>query len=111
MNTEKVWETICHKEDLIKNSGICALLKNDQQIAIFLTQDDCVFTISNWDPAGKANVLYRGLIGDKQGELYVASPLYKERYSLVTGKCFDNDQLTVTSYETRIENSNVQVYV
>ncbi len=109
MTTTHNWRTICKKQDLVKNSGVCALLENDQQIAIFHTADDQAFSITNWDPAGKANVLYRGIVGDDNGELYVASPLYKERYSLRTGKCLDNDSLTVNSYQTRIIDDEVQI--
>jgi len=109
MTTNKSWQTICQKDDLVKYSGVCALLADDQQIAIFQTSDDQALTINNWDPAGKANVLYRGIVGDENGEIYVASPLYKERFSLTTGRCLDDDALTVTSYETRIVDNSVQV--
>ncbi|OUS31804.1 nitrite reductase small subunit [Thalassotalea sp. 42_200_T64] len=103
------WQTICKKEDLVKYSGVCALLNDEQQVAIFLVDDDNALTISNWDPAGKANVLYRGLIGDADGEVFVASPLYKERFSLTNGRCLDDDTLSVTTYQTRIEQGQVQV--
>ncbi len=109
MTTNKNWQTICHKNDLVKHSGVCALLDNEQQIAIFQTSEDQALTINNWDPAGKANVLYRGIVGDENGEIYVASPLYKDRFSLKTGRCLDDDALTVTSYETRIVDNSVQV--
>jgi nitrite reductase (NADH) small subunit len=109
MTTSKNWHTICNKNDLVKHSGICALLENDQQIAIFQTKENEALTINNWDPAGNANVLYRGIIGDLNGEFFVASPLYKERFSLQTGKCLDDDSLSVTSYQTRIVDNSVQV--
>lgn len=109
MTTSNDWQTICKTSDLVKNSGVCALLDDEQQIAIFQTHDDQAYAISNWDPAGNANVLYRGLIGDSNGEIYVASPLYKERYALTSGQCLDNDELSVTSYPTRIINEDVQI--
>ena len=86
MTTEKKWQTICHKNDLVKNSGVCALLANEEQIAIFQVKDEEVYTVGNWDPIGEANVLYRGLIGDSKGDIYVASPLYKQRFVLNNGK-------------------------
>lgn len=110
-NTSTNWKTLCQKDDLVKHSGVCALLDNEQQVAIFLIDDDKAFTISNWDPAGNANVLYRGLIGDDNGEVFVASPLYKERFSLNNGRCLDDESLSVTSYATRIEQGQVQVLV
>lgn len=105
------WQTICHQDDLVKHSGICALLANEQQIAIFKINDDEIYTISNWDPAGNANVLYRGIIGDNEGEFFVASPLYKQRFLLDTGKCLDDESLTVNRFDTRIFDEQVQVLV
>jgi len=110
MTIEKTWQTICHKDDLVKNSGVCALLENEEQIAIFQVKDE-VFTVGNWDPIGEANVLYRGLIGDTKGDIYVASPLYKQRYVLNNGKCLDDETVAIKAYDTRLENDEVQVLV
>lgn len=110
MTTEKKWQTICHKEDLVKNSGVCALLENEEQIAIFHVKDQ-VFSVGNWDPIGEANVLYRGLIGDKKGDIYVASPLYKQRFVLNSGKCLDDESVAIKTYDTRLQNDEVQVLV
>jgi len=111
MTIEKQWQTICHKTDLVNNSGVCALLDNDEQIAIFQVQDEKVFSISNWDPIGEANVLYRGLIGDSKGEIYVASPLYKQRFVLNNGKCLDDEAMSIKAYDTRLQNDEVQVLI
>jgi nitrite reductase (NADH) small subunit len=110
MTIEKKWQTICHKDDLVKNSGVCALLENEEQIAIFQVKDE-VFTVGNWDPIGEANVLYRGLIGDTKGDIYVASPLYKQRYVLNSGKCLDDEAVAIKAYDTRLQNDEVQVLV
>ena len=82
----------CKLSDLIENSGVCALI-NGQQVAIFYLPKEMpsVYAIDNFDPIGKANVLYRGIVGDIKGEIVVASPLYKEHYSLTTGKCLEKD--------------------
>lgn len=109
MTTEKKWQTICHKNDLVKHSGVCALLENEEQIAIFQVNDNDIYSVGNWDPIGKANVLYRGIIGDKKGEIYVASPLYKQRFLLNTGKCLDDDTVAINTFDTRVENEQVQV--
>ena len=90
---------------------MCALLNNSQQIAIFKINDNEVYSIGNWDPAGNANVLYRGIIGDNKGDVFVASPLYKQRFLLRSGKCLDDESLAVASYDTRIHQDQVQVLV
>ena len=109
--TEQNWQTICTKDDLVDNSGVCALV-NDQQIAIFKVKsasNEQVFAVSNWDPAGKANVLYRGLVGSVADSIFVAAPLYKQRYCLETGKCLDDESLSVTVYPVRLEDGKVQL--
>lgn len=105
------WTTVCQTSDLVDNSGVCALV-NEQQIALFKVkqaEQEQVFAISNWDPIGKANVLYRGLIASVGETLAVASPLYKQRYCLTTGVCLDSDDVTVTIYPVKIEQDSVQL--
>ncbi|WDE11484.1 nitrite reductase small subunit NirD [Thalassomonas haliotis] len=109
MANNKNWHTVCHKQDLIADAGICALINRDEQVAIFLINNEQVYSIANWDPIGRANVLSRGITGDEQGEIFVASPLYKQRYSLTSGHCLDDDSITVRHYPTRIENEQVQI--
>jgi len=111
MTIANKWQKICQKSDLVKNSGVCALLDNKEQVAIFQVGDDKIFAINNFDPFGKANVLYRGLIGDKGGEIYVASPLLKQRFILKNGTCLDDEALSVRSYETRITGDCVEVLI
>ncbi|MEZ5529579.1 MAG: nitrite reductase small subunit NirD [Porticoccaceae bacterium] len=101
---------ICQREDLIPNSGICALV-NGQQVAIFYLPEEepQVYAIGNWDPIGKANVLYRGIVGDIQGHLVVASPLYKQHFDLATGQCLENDDVTVPTYQIQLVGEQVVI--
>ncbi len=102
---------ICSTDDLVPNSGVCALLNDDteqEQVAIFYLPDteQKVFAINNWDPIGQANILSRGIICNIDGELTVASPLYKQHFSLTTGKCLEEDA-TVKTYTISIEGDAV----
>ncbi|WDE05753.1 nitrite reductase small subunit NirD [Thalassomonas viridans] len=109
MANNKSWHTVCHKNDLLTGAGVCALVNRDEQVAIFLIDNRRVYSIANWDPIGQANVLSRGITGDEQGEIFVASPLYKQRFSLTSGHCLDDDAVTVPHYPTRIKNEQVQI--
>ncbi len=103
------WTTICDESDLIAGTGVCALL-GDEQVAIFKTRkDEAVYAIGNYDPIGKANVLSRGIIGSIGDEVVVASPLYKQHFSLVSGKCLEDDAVSVKSYEVRVDANKIQV--
>jgi nitrite reductase (NADH) small subunit len=104
-----VWQDVCSTSDLVDNSGVCALI-NAEQVAIFKVVDrgvSHVFALANWDPIGKANVLYRGILGSIGDEYMVASPLYKQHYSLLDGHCFDDDAVSVATYEVKIINDRV----
>lgn len=115
---DQQWQTVCQMEDLISNSGVCALLDQsdktvvDEQVAIFHLPDteQQVYAIGNYDPIGKANVLYRGIVGSIGENLVVASPLFKQHFSLQTGQCLQQD-ISVKNYPVRIMNQQVQLLV
>ena len=103
--------TICAGSDLVQNSGVCALLAingQEHQIALFYLPDteQKIFGLGNWDPLGKANVMSRGIIGNIGDELVVASPLYKQHFSLVTGECLEEEE-SVPVYKVAIDGQNV----
>ncbi|KAF3976865.1 MAG: nitrite reductase small subunit NirD [Methylococcales symbiont of Iophon sp. n. MRB-2018] len=105
----KQWIDVCSQSDLQPDSGVCALVE-DKQIAIFqMNLENKVYAINNFDPFGKANVLSRGLIGDIKGEPMVASPLYKQHFSLKTGQCFEDENVSIETYSIRIKNGRVEV--
>ena len=107
------WEQVCGVNDLQADSGILCLI-GDKQIALFYApaeKEPRVFAIDNYDPLGKANVLSRGIIGDINGEPVVASPLYKEHYNLNTGRCLEDENISVEAYETRIVGDLVEIKV
>src|SRR6202034_1075835 len=83
----------------------CALL-DGRQVAVFRVRGG-VFAIGNHDPASGANVLARGIVGDMGGELVVASPIYKQHFSLVTGRCLEEPELSVPVYLARIVENQV----
>lgn len=104
----KNWTSICPLEDITPNSGVCALVSG-QQVAVFRTADDHVYALSNYDPFSNANVLSRGIVGDLKGELVVASPVYKQHFSLVTGQCIEDEAIKVTSFAARVCNGVIEV--
>ncbi|MEQ1560467.1 MAG: nitrite reductase small subunit NirD [Methyloglobulus sp.] len=105
------WKDICSAEDLQPDSGVCALVEGQQVAIFFLVREEVVYAIHNYDPIGKANVLSRGMIGDIKGELVVASPLYKQHFSLKTGICLEDESIVVPPYPVRIQNGRVEIQV
>ncbi len=108
-NNANHWTDICALDSIVPDTGVCALV-NGKQVAVFrLRADNRVYAISNFDPASSANVLSRGIVGDVQGERVVASPIYKQHYSLTTGRCVEDAALTVPAYPVQVVDGRIQV--
>ena len=101
---------ICEQTDLVANSGVCAIVEG-QQIALFYLPKEIptVYAIGNWDPIGKANVLSRGMVGDINQRLVVASPLYKQHFDLPTGNCIEDSTMSVPVYHVELVADEVLV--
>jgi NAD(P)H-dependent nitrite reductase small subunit len=96
---------ICRLDAIVPNTGVCALV-DGRQVAIFRV-DERVHAIDNFDPFSKANVLSRGIVGDLRGELVVASPVYKQHFSLTTGQCVEDPDVRVTVHPVAVEDGYV----
>lgn len=99
---------VCSVEDLVPGRGACALV-NGVQVAIFRLPRGSVYAIGNHDPFSKANVLSRGIVGDLKGELVVASPIYKQHFSLVSGQCLEKPEVSVPVYPVRTLKGRIEV--
>jgi nitrite reductase (NADH) small subunit len=101
------WRSVCKLDDVLPNTGVCAQLEG-RQIALFRVAD-CLFATDNYDPASAANVLSRGLVGELNGELFVASPIYKHHYGLTTGRCLEDQAKSVSVHPVRVIEGEVWV--
>ena len=105
------WNYVCEASDLVVNSGVCALI-DEKQVAIFnvkMNGTSSLFAVSNFDPIGKANVMYRGLVGSIGGVPVVASPLFKEHYSLESGECIEHPDIHLTSFVIKQDGERIYI--
>ena len=103
------WVDICPLAAIAPNTGVCALIA-DEQVAIFrVGSTEDVFAISNYDPFSKAFVLSRGIVGDRNGITKVASPIYKQNFNLATGQCLDDETVSLVTYAARVMEERVQI--
>ncbi len=105
----ETWIDVCRVEDLEPDAGICALVEGKQIAIFYLPKLNQVFAIGNYDPFSHANVLARGLTGDIGGEPVVASPVYKQHFSLKTGRCIEDESVAVPCYRAHIADGRVQI--
>ena len=105
------WVTVCTIEQILPNTGVCALVEG-QQIAVFRIGDSTeVYALSNYDPFSNAFVLSRGIVGDRNGVPKVASPIYKQNFNLQTGQCFDDETVSIPTFAVRVIDLQVQISV
>ncbi|MBV9313649.1 MAG: nitrite reductase small subunit NirD [Pseudonocardia sp.] len=113
------WETVCRLDRLQPGRGVAALL-GGRQVALFRLPgafgdegaDDVnsvVYAIDNIDPCSGAAVLSRGIVGDRNGQPVVASPIYKQAFSLLTGRCLDDPAQEVEVHKVRVVDGWIQV--
>lgn len=107
---------VCEYARLIPELGVAALV-DGIQVAIFRLWDGSVHAVQNLDPFSGAQVMSRGITGDRGGVPTVASPLYKQVFSLVDGTCLvtmdkqpkDGSAPDLAVYPVTLDNG--QVYI
>jgi nitrite reductase (NADH) small subunit len=107
----ETWFPACRTTDVPSNGGVCVKI-GEQQIALFhLAQNNQWFATDNQCPHRGQMALSRGMLGSRSGEPKIACPFHKKTFSLETGKCFEEDELKVKTYQVKIEDDRVYINV
>lgn len=112
MKARTSWDVVCKVEDLVPESGV-AVWTEDGPVAVFYLPHrlPALFAVSHTDPFSGSNVLARGITGDIKGEPVVASPLYKQHFSLITGQCLEDETVTVKTYPVLLDGDQIRLEV
>jgi nitrite reductase (NADH) small subunit len=102
------WQPVCRVVELEVGRGATALV-HGQAIAIFRTQDDRVYALGNHDPFARASVIARGIVGVRGGVPFVASPAHRHAFDLRSGRCLDDDHVSIPAYDVRVVEGVVLV--
>jgi nitrite reductase (NADH) small subunit len=105
---EGTWVAVCRLDRIVPDTGVAAVI-GGVQVAVFRLRDDQVHAIDNLDPCSGANVLSRGIVGDVDGRVFVASPIHKQRFDLRTGACLDLEATRVGCHPVRVVDGIVEV--
>jgi nitrite reductase (NADH) small subunit len=107
--SQESWTTVCALDEIVPDTGVCCLV-GQRQVAVFRLGDgDRILAIGNYDPFSKANVLSRGIVGDRAGRAKVASPIFKQSFDLETGECLDDPAVSVPTFAVRVRDGIVEV--
>lgn len=105
---QMTWTEICPVDAIPLEAGVAALV-DGEAVAIFRTYSGEVFAVSNVDPFSGASVLSRGIVGSRGDVPVVSSPMYKQAFDLTTGRCLDDDSVSVTAYDVSVVDGQVLV--
>ncbi|MDF1604932.1 nitrite reductase small subunit NirD [Nocardioides sp. YIM 152315] len=103
-----MWQPVCRVTELEVGRGATALV-HGQALAIFRTSDDHVYALGNHDPFARASVIAKGIVGVRDDVPFVASPLHRHAFDLRTGRCLDDQHVSVPAYDVRVVDGVVQV--
>ncbi len=108
MSPTEEWLPVCRVTELEVERGASALV-GGHAVAIFRTPDDEVYALGNPDPFDRTSVLARGIVGTRDGVPFVASPRHRHAFDLRTGRCLEDEHVSVPSYEVRVVEGVVLV--
>ncbi|MFL1466995.1 nitrite reductase small subunit NirD [Marinobacter sp. HN1S83] len=112
MKARTRWDSVCKVDDLVPESGV-AVWTEDGPVAVFYLPHrlPALFAVSHTDPFSGSNVLARGITGDIKGEPVVASPLYKQHFSLITGQCLEDESVSIKTYPVLLDGDQIRLEV
>ncbi|WP_104163944.1 nitrite reductase small subunit NirD [Cryobacterium sp. N22] len=102
------WATVCELAQLEPLWAEAAMV-DGEQLALVRMPNGTVYAVSNQDPATGSFVMCRGIVGSHGDRDTLASPLHKQVYDLASGECFSSADLTLRTFETRVESGSVWV--
>lgn len=108
MLLERTWVDVCGDDDLEVERGLRVLV-GGAHVALFRTHDGKVHAVDAVDPFSGASVLARGIVGTHGTEPCVASPMYKQRFSLRTGICIEEPSVAVQVYPVELNGGRIRV--
>lgn len=111
--TTSAWTRVCALDALVPDRGAAALL-DGHQVALFRLSGrsggpEIVHAVDHRDPFSGANVMARGLVGSRQGTPTIASPMHKQVFDLATGRCLDDDSVSLRVWPTRVVGGWVEI--
>ncbi|CBL44120.1 Nitrite reductase [NAD(P)H], small subunit [gamma proteobacterium HdN1] len=110
MSEHSSWISVGKRGDLVPGAGVGARV-GQQQIAIFWLEEspEQLYATANLCPFAGVNIIARGIVGDIGGEPVVASPLHKEHFSLLDGRCFEHPEVSLPIWQARLQGDDLQV--
>src|SRR5262249_4019862 len=103
------WVAVGHVDDFPLEGG-AAVKYGQVQLAVFrFSSRGEWFASQNMCPHKRAFVLSRGIIGSQGETPKVACPLHKKTFSLETGECLSQDEMSIKVFPVKVEGEKVML--
>ncbi len=105
------WIEVCGANKVPVERGVAAVV-DGRPIAIFrISSDDGdkFFAVDHIDPRTNTPTIARGIVGSANDEPIVISPLLKDRFSLITGSCLNEPELSISVLDVKLTDNLVFV--
>ncbi|ROZ63301.1 nitrite reductase small subunit NirD [Kocuria soli] len=99
---------ICALRDLEPTVAVAARV-DGVQVALVRMPDDTVYAVDHRDPRTGTCTMARGIVGSKGDEPTIAAPLYKEVYSLLSGRCLSDTGHSLVTHPVEVRDGRVMV--
>lgn len=109
MIEQQAWITVGQRSDLLDGAGVGAQVGREQVALFYFSKKNQLFALDNLCPFNGVNIIARGIVGDIRGEPVVASPLHKEHFSLRSGRCLEQPDVSLSVWKVRLEGDALQL--
>lgn len=110
VQSETTWHSVCAAHDLVADSGVVVWHAGEQVALFYLPgQGRELYAVENRDPRSGANIIGRGLVGNLQGNVVVAAPLYKQHFCLASGRCLEQSGQALRVWPVRLNGGRVEL--
>jgi len=106
-----LWHEVCSLAQLQPERGV-AVIVGGHPVALFqlsVQGETSVFAVSHIDPRTETPTIARGLVGSSGGDPIVVAPLLKDRFSLRSGVCLNDPDLSLEVFDVRLADGSVFV--
>jgi nitrite reductase (NADH) small subunit len=104
-----LWRDICGLDDILPGTGGAALVDGVQVAVVRMPDGGTVYAVGNFDPFSRAEVIARGIVGDRHGIPKIASPIFKQTFDLRTGVCFEDPARALPCWPARVRGGRIEI--
>ena len=106
----KKWVRVCRYEEVLPERPVAALIGR-RQVAVVRLNDGSVRAVDNRDPFSHAQVMARGIVGNRGEVAILVSPMHKQAFDLQSGCCLDDARVQLQVHDVRVYGGCIEVAV